>query len=778
MAAFSPNLIASSPHKNFSNNNQLCCLGLRPEWKQKKINFLVASKGKGPVMWIVRSVLDNQKSSIDGNGATEPTRILLERLFAQTQKLEERIGRDPRLPEDAELGLSLEKLESDLQAALAALKKKEEDLQHVEMNVLLEYNELNRAKEELERREEEITAATTRQERLEEELRKANLVLASQVMVIEELKLCLRERDRETFAAQSALSLKEDEINKMSNDLMRKSEEVANAESELRSKEQLLNEANEIVRRQEVEIHELRRSIQEKEEELEFIMSLQKTEQDKLRVMEANLKKQTTDWLVAQEELKKLEEEMSKYTGEANETLEDFRRVRKLLTDVKAELVSSQKAFALSRQRIEEQEQLLEQQLEELDAQRKSVMSYITCLKDATVEVESERIKLRLTEARNKELERELAMEKALIVELQKELDKERSSLEQALQDEVSLKEELNHRTTEFEGTENLLHIKESELVEARLEIQHLKSEQASLQSLLEKKDLELLDAQKMLAVVNQEIAELKILMKNREDQLTQATSALKEKEENVQTIKHELDSTKQKFSEAESVVEKIVELTNDLALSARGEQFDRLSLLKEADDKLSTYRFEQSAENFNWQKKQLETELQFTRESLKTKEMEVLAAQRALTIKDEELKLVSRKLDNKETELIKMKEEMNQDIAELRQLYALAQERIGEKSIGDLAIEKLQLEAAELEVEAATCALQKLTEMSRDLLNKASLSIDADFDVSIMPHNNTDDMANIDESGCLAEVKTEVAKLSALTEQFVKEAGLVGDTN
>lgn len=768
MAAFPPILTASSPR------NKLCCL--RPEWKQKRITFLAGCKRKDSVL-IVRSVLDNQKSSINGNGAIQPTRMLLERLFAQTQKLEEQIGRDTCLPDDAELGLSLQMLEADLQAALAALEKKEGDLKRAEMNILLEYNELKRTKEGLEKQQEEITAACSRQERLEEELRKANLVLASQVILVEDLKLCLREKNRETVSAQSALSLKEDEINKMSNDLMRKSEEAANAESELRFKVQLLNETNEIVRRQEVELHELRKSIQEKEEELDFIMTLQKNEQDKLRVMEANLKKRTRDWLVAQEELKKLEEEMSKHTEEANETLEDIKRVRKLLTDVRSELVSSQKAYSLCRQKMEEQEQLLEEQLVELDEQRKSVISYITSLKDATVEVESERVKLRLTEARNKELERELAMEKELIVELQKELDKERSSLERALQGIATIKDELDRRTTEFEETENLLHVKESELVEARLEIQRLKSEQASLESLLEEKDSELLDTQKMLLVVNQEIAELKILMKNREDQLIQATSALKEKEENVQMIKHELDSTKQKFCQAESVVEKIVDLTNDLALSVRDEQFDRLSF-QEADHKLSSHLFEKPAEDFNQKKKQLETELQFTRESLRTKEIEVLAAQRALTIKDEELKMVFRKLDDKEMELIRMKEEMNQDSAELRQLYALAQERIGGKSIGDLAIEKLQLEAAQLEVEAATSALQKLTEMSRDLLNKASLSIDADFDVCIMPHNSLDNRGNVDEIGCLSEVKTEVTKLSALTERLVKEAGVIDDSN
>ncbi|KAK9279062.1 hypothetical protein L1049_012737 [Liquidambar formosana] len=116
-------------------------------------------------------------------------------------------------------------------------------------------------------------------------------------------------------------------------------------------------------------------------------------------------------------------------------------------------------------------------------------------------------------------------------------------------------------------------------------------------------------------------------------------------------------------------------------------------------------------------------------------KEMKVLAAQRALNIKDEELKMILGKLDAREKELKRIKEEVIEDANDLKKLYALAQERIGEKSIGDLAIEKLQIEAAQLEVEAATSALHKLAEMSQELLNKASLSIEADSDTSYRDH-------------------------------------------
>lgn len=67
-------------------------------------------------------------------------------------------------------------------------------------------------------------------------------------------------------------------------------------------------------------------------------------------------------WLLAQEELNKIADEASRHLRETNETLEDFRRVNKLLADVRLELVSSQKSLASSRKKMEEHEKLLKNQ--------------------------------------------------------------------------------------------------------------------------------------------------------------------------------------------------------------------------------------------------------------------------------------------------------------------------------------------------------------------------------------------------------------------------------
>ncbi|KAG6740326.1 hypothetical protein NC652_039171 [Populus alba x Populus x berolinensis] len=118
---------------------------------------------------------------------------------------------------------------------------------------------------------------------------------------------------------------------------------------------------------------------------------------------------------------------------------------------------------------------------------------------------------------------------------------------------------------------------------------------------------------------------------------------------------------------------------------------------------------------------------------------MEVLAAQRALAIKDEELKLVLERLDTKENELKNLKEAAVVDANDPWKLYSLARERIGERSTGNLAIKKLKVEAVQLQVEAATGDPQKLAETSRELLNKASLSIEANVDSSISMKKGSD---------------------------------------
>lgn len=749
----------------------------RVNQKQKSLVALPSSRrGKSHSLLNVQSVLNNTRPNFNDNGTAEPPNVLFDKLFAQTQKLQRQTNQNSVYPDEDLSYSNLGVLESDLQAALVALLKREEDLQDAERKVLSEKKKLNRAKEELEKREKILAIASLKHESLQEELKRANVELASQAREMEELKHKLRERDGELVSMQMSLNLREREVDKMRDEIANKSKEVSVTISEFENKSLLLTKANEVVKRQEGEIHALQRALEEKEEELEISKAMKKLEQEKLRETEANLRKQTEEWLIAQDEVNKLKGETMKRLGEANETVEDFRTVKKLLSDVRFELVSCREALVYSREQMKEKELLLEEQLEELEEQRKSVLSYMQSLKDAHTEVESERVKLRVAEAKNFALEREISVQNELLEELRKELKKEKSLFEQAMHDISIIQDELNNKTNAFQVSQNLLQEKESSLVEAKLEIQHLKSEQASLELLLQEKDEELAEARNKLEEVNQEVTELKMLMTSREDQLMQANAMLKEKDVHLHRIEGELGSSKLKITEAEMVVERIAELTSRLVMSTTNSQSQNaMRINNEISFDSMQQTLEKPRDDYGIENRRLVMELNFTRETLRMKEMEVLAVQRALAFKDEEINVVMGRLEDKERELKKLKEETINDSEDLKTLYALAQERIGEKTMGDLAIEKLQLEAAQLEVEAATSALQKLAEMSMELVTQTDLSSQADSTFIVVPENGVHQENYSDGSNdCIAEVKTEVARLWSLTESLLENAGIV----
>ncbi|XP_068647345.1 uncharacterized protein [Aristolochia californica] len=720
----------------------------------------------------IRSVLDKPKSNIGSsdNEALDPARILLERLFAQTQKLEEHMNKNSHVSENEKFCVNLEVLESDLQAALTSLRKKEEDLRDAEKKVLQDHTELDRAKQELEQTKKEIASAYAKHEKMEEELKKANDDLLSRARQIEDLKLLVEEQDLELKSARSALLVKEDELCKLRNELVIKEAEAAQIATDLNSRDRLLVEANHIIKNQEVKLQELHELLEEKECELAESMELRKIEEEKLKLVEANLEKRTVEWLSSREELKRLAEAASKNMAETEETMRYFKRVRSLLADVKSELISSQNSLASSCKKMEEQEEQLQGEIKEVNELKLAVTSYTTTLQDTQLELESERTKLKFEEARVNELEVQISAEKELVRQLEEELNKERSSLEEATQVKVLLQKELEQKSQEFSEIQSLLQVKESELVDARLEIQHLKSEQASFQLSLEEKDINLLSAQKKLEEVNCEISELKKLMTGREDQLIQATEKLKESETSLHTARCQLDDTKMKYSKVVSIVERITQLTNQLVISGKDEE-DNYSLEYSEEENFLLTKFEQQL----WRERQLELELEKIKDQLRVKEKESMAAERALACKAEELKSVLHRLDMREKETNKVKEEMDG----LEKLYELAQERIGGNSIEDLAIEKLRLEAAQLEAEAATTALCNLANLSQELLKQTNITLDLD--------GNDDADISLKEEGinkglkmdlCFEVAKKEVFHLSAMTEQFVKEAGIISTLN
>ncbi|CAA6672565.1 unnamed protein product [Spirodela intermedia] len=625
--------------------------------------------------------VNNQKTNVGNTneGAVEPARVLLERLFVQTQKLEEKMNKGSGLIKDYELSNSLEVLESDIQAALLALRRREEDLQNAERKVLFDHAELTQA-----------TSALANQEQMEQDLRTANSDLAFKAREIGDLRLLVEEQRWKIVSSQAALSVKEDELTELRNELIRKNDEIQSIIQEIKSRDQLLKEANKVIEKQEGQLKKIQRELKEREDDLAKSLQLKKVEEGKLRVAESRLEKQGLEWLLTQKALKELAVQASQNINGAKEAREDFRRVSALLSDVKSELISSRKSLASSRKILVAQVHQLEKKKAELQEESLSVTSYSKSLEDAQLEVENERAKLGVVVAQRDKLRMQLLSERTRIDKMEEELRAEKCRLERANREIDSLQKDLQQKTLDFNRAQDLLQAKESELDGARLQIQDLKSEQASVELILKEKDEILWDTQQKLADLSSEIVDLRGLMKSREDLLLQTTGQLQEKEEHALVMKHELDDTKAKFSEAVTIVEQISQLTDKLVVNAGGPQVN-------------------PGADFGKQE-QLETEL-------KVKEMECRAARRALAVKDEELESVHRQLETKEEEMQKMKELLWQD----RSRAELPVEKAGDReefSKADMnpKIEKGSIDRVERE-------LTNLLSLTHKLLREARIS-------------------------------------------------------
>ncbi|KAJ0986580.1 hypothetical protein J5N97_004936 [Dioscorea zingiberensis] len=236
------------------------------------------------------------------------------------------------------------------------------------------------------------------------------------------------------------------------------------------------------------------------------------------------------------------------------------------------------------------------------------------------------------------------------------------------------------------------------------------------------------------------------------------------EKEDHILMMQNDLDGVNYKFSEAVSIVERIANLTNTLAVAAHDKDNSAASMMDEVGQTP-----EMVHDTDPRTQKQLETELRMMRELLEAKEVDFFAAQRALELKDEELNAVLRRWEVREKEFERMKEELWEDTDGLKKLYSLAQERIRDKTVGDLAIEKLQMEASQLEAEAAMSAMRKLADLTKELLEQNDRSMEIVKDVEI---NDVSCNSITMRTGGLEEAEKEVSRLFCLTEQLVKDAG------
>ncbi|KAM3227864.1 hypothetical protein ACQJBY_059551 [Aegilops geniculata] len=739
-----------------------CFLQLSQVMFRQKLSFMVAFQTQHLkyAPRLIRSVVKGIRSNItDGdNGPTEPARELLERLFAKTQSL------DTGASHDSELSVSIEVLKSEFEGALSILRNKERDLRSAEKRVSDDRIRLSKKKQDLDQREEAIRKAYVRQQGIEKALKKASRDLALRVKQISNLKLLVEGQDRTIASSQALLSQKVIEVENLKRDMFKKNEEADLMRSEIRSKEQQLLRANKAIAQQEATVRELQSEIKRKTIDIARSNESRKTNEEKLKVAEQELEKQSLGWLAAQQELKELAQLAFKDTDDIKGIITDFKRVRSLLDAVRCELISSKDAFASSRRQIEDQAAQLQKQALELEDQQVLLMSYTHDLEAAQLEIQGKTQELKYAQSRCHELESQLLQEMEKVESLETELTKERQSLDHRT--EVGfLQKELVQKENECTKSQELVKVKEFELLEARQEVQDMKLKVESIQLAVQEKDSELSDTQSRLTEVSSEIVELQQLLNSKKDQLVQARTELHDKEQHIETLESELDSIRFRCSQAESMVQRMAELTGDLASSVKAGEMDIYTLL---DDEISSTgtALESNLHKHN----QLEADIEMLRECLRHKDMELRAAHEALDAKDQELKAVLKKWDVKERELRELEE--LPDPSATNELAGFSSETTEGGIVGEMELPELQIEAAGVEALAATNALMKLADMTKDFFKhgKADSGIDlvasesqkiSKCDPKMEVHKKTD---------VILEAEKDIVRLFSLTKQIVTD--------
>jgi chromosome segregation ATPase len=727
-------------HRSF-----LLIVQVTPNKKSRSWLTFKSQKSEKRSLYLSRSVEKNIRvtSNNGDNGSMESAKVLLERLFVKTQNLESTSA------EDSELSTSLEVLRSEFEVALSMLRKRERDLKDAERGVLVEERKLNQIKLELERREREIAASFEKQKQLNVELEAVRLNFANQVRQIHDLQYLLRVKDNKLAGSKSMIMEKSAEIEKLRGELGKKDQVVVNLGSVIKSKEEKLIELEKNLKDKETIIFNLKQDIERKEIELADSNKTKEINEERLKTVERELEKQTSVWLMVQNEFQELKSQASGEIGSINESVDDFERVRCLLDALRSELANSRELLASSRAKVESQANQLEKQAEEMSRQSQMLVSFSENLESMKLEVHGKDMDLRSEKTKLKQLELQVTQENTKVKTLEEGLARERHKLEEKSRELSLLTEELEKKKQDYDLMQNVLHSRESELIEAGVQIQNLKSDLSSVASLAERRDDDLVEAKKMLEGFNYEIIQLRELMVGKEEKLVQLMSQLREKEEYIVAMHGELEEIKMRYAEATSVVQKLNNLATNLVSSEEDADIDTKGFGTEGELNI-----------------RLEMELKMVKETLRQKEVELLEAQRQLVVKEEEIKSIQErwKMREEKTDIYEkvVPENEKLEIDGLRELYSLVQENMGEKNLGDLVTEKLQMELVQLEADTARIALQRISDLTENIVRNID---NVDYEGSGLNFEI--------EEGCFVEAEEEIFHLCSLTERLVREAGM-----
>ncbi|GLJ32749.1 hypothetical protein SUGI_0659330 [Cryptomeria japonica] len=689
--------------------------------------------------------------------------------------------------------------QSDFGVSVEVLRKKEEELSASERALELHKQELSRIHNDLSRQEKKFADALALQAALQQELDRSKHDYDALVWELDGIKIALKERETEVFSAQEALASKEKDLEILRGEIQSKDDQLAQADLNFKLKDHLLNEANLIVSRQQGEITEMQLVLTKQENDLLRSLGKREEEEMKLKIAENMHEKRWVAWLVALQKMKEVAQEVCKHKGIALVGDEELQSVRDSLSAVKEELLRSQRSLEESRSRLSAQETQIEEQKQELLRQRNAILDYQQKLRHAHLEIENEREKLVVAEQENIVLQSDLWCEKEAVEELTAALQRDRTHLQQSIQAAEFLEKQLEEKSLALAETKTLLALNESKLVAVMLEMQKLKSELSSMQVMLEEKGNDLNSAQGYIEELHEEISWLKDQMRTKEDELLEATNLLQDKERKMNVMQLDMDNDKIRLSQAENMVENIANLTNTLVGSAaesRSLSMDEDSLqiqtncdlfsLKRAliEKGLEIQRLLEKSEKDLEKYQQMKAEVEFVKGLLTDKEKELMGTQRALVVKDEELKSLVNRWECREKEVMKMREDVIQEANGLKELYATVQNKIGDKTLGELALEKLELDAVKLEAEAAMLALENLVDLSRKYLketNELSLIERKMFEnptqlESTLPESLTADIVDmnhrvVEKDMAFNHTKQAVTDLTEMTNQLVVEA-------
>jgi chromosome segregation ATPase len=682
---------------------------------------------------VVKCVLNKSSGKAGANGGSvDPARVALERLFEQAHLYEARMS-DPMYSQESGLEHVVNELEVDLDAALNALREKEEELQVAEQTVKADQWEVQIARSALQQREEELEAASRSHSGKRDELKCVNQQLVLKGEELQSVLKIVKEKEIELYHAQEALGRKQEELNRSRNSLLEKDDVLANTASKLKLKDLELQQANELLSKQLIDLEFLRASLLAKENELQRSDKEKCWRQEKLEKTEAELEKRMEACLAAEEDLKTLEHDVMSCRERGKVTATELSQVKILLSGVQMDLDNSQMAVAEFWQAVDEQQKLIEHQHQDLTSHKSMLTSYETSLKAAAIELEKEKQQTTLATAMHENLKDQLKKESQEIEALQSAFSKEKALLQDSMQEVHSLKRELQQRDSSLSDTLLKLQLKETELVGAKLELQQVKSELSCVKLTLTQKDMDLQAAQRAVQELQMEVTQVRSLLQTKEDQLARVTLLLHEKEEEVTSLRLDLDNNHTQLSQATSIVNQLRELSQAL-VNSTGNQgiFENDSMLMQRNCELfvtncalleTELRLERLQEQWlgdgAW-RQELEAELEAVKETLQEKGSQLLEAQHLLATKDQELKQLVDCLDAHETELVKMREKVKEKPEILTRLHMATHLR---EHFGDSALEQMQLQVAKMEVDGSSSmgALHSLEGLNRGLLEECS---------------------------------------------------------